>query len=170
MLTQLQHNKQEAAEVKDGLECGITYEGKEKVEVGDTIVCFSEQEIKRKLQKMSHRIEKINDLVRDNVAEILVMHLSFKKGVFVSVSRVDTSKDLRYARVFVSIFPGDQEPYAMATLKKELYQIQGELNKKIQSKILPRIEFISDKTQQGVDQIEEIFQQIHNEDENSQGL
>ena len=116
---------------------------------------------------MSHRIEKINDLVRDNVAEILAKHLSFKKGVFVSVSRVDTSKDLRYARVFVSIFPEDQESYAMATLKKELYQIQGELNKKIQSKILPRIEFISDKTQQGVDQIEEIFQQIHNEDENS---
>lgn len=49
MLTQLQHNKQEATEVKEGLECGITYEGKEKVEIGDTIVCFSEQEIKRKL-------------------------------------------------------------------------------------------------------------------------
>ena len=49
ILVQLQQNKQEVKEVKEGLECGITYEGKEKIEVGDTIICYKEEEIKRKI-------------------------------------------------------------------------------------------------------------------------
>lgn len=48
-LLQLQHNKQDVAEVKEGLECGITFEGKEKIFPGDTLVCYKEEKIKRKL-------------------------------------------------------------------------------------------------------------------------
>jgi ribosome-binding factor A len=114
---------------------------------------------------MSHRIEKINDLIRDSIAEILVKHLSFKKGVFVSVTKVDTSKDLRYARVLVSVFPENQQSYAIATLKNELFSIQSQLNKRVNSKSVPKIEFIMDKTQHNVDEIENIFKQIHEEHE-----
>jgi translation initiation factor IF-2 len=49
IMTQLQHNKQDVGEVKEGLECGIAYEGKDKVEIGDTIISFKNEEIKRKI-------------------------------------------------------------------------------------------------------------------------
>ncbi len=48
-LVQLQQNKEEVAEVKSGLECGITFNGKEKIEVGDSLLCYKEEEIKRKI-------------------------------------------------------------------------------------------------------------------------
>ncbi len=48
-LVQLQHNKQDVAEVKEGLECGITFEGKDKIFPGDIIACYKEEKIKRKL-------------------------------------------------------------------------------------------------------------------------
>lgn len=48
-LIQLQQNKQDVAEVKEGLECGITFEGKEKIFAGDTLLCYKEEKIKRKL-------------------------------------------------------------------------------------------------------------------------
>ncbi len=48
-LIQLQQNKQDVAEVKEGLECGITFEGKERIFPGDTILCYKEEQIKRKL-------------------------------------------------------------------------------------------------------------------------
>ncbi len=48
-LTQLQQDKQEAKEVKEGRECGITFEGKEKIQEGDVLVCYKEEEIKRKI-------------------------------------------------------------------------------------------------------------------------
>ncbi|HHX58480.1 MAG TPA: translation initiation factor IF-2 [Candidatus Moranbacteria bacterium] len=48
-LVQLQHNKEETSEVKEGLECGLSFEGKDKIAVGDTLVCYKEEEIKRKV-------------------------------------------------------------------------------------------------------------------------
>lgn len=48
-LIQLQQNKEDVAEVKSGLECGVTFEGREKIEVGDTLACYKEEKIKRKI-------------------------------------------------------------------------------------------------------------------------
>lgn len=48
-LSQLQHNKEDVAECKEGLECGITFKGKDKIQVGDDLVCYKEEEIKQKL-------------------------------------------------------------------------------------------------------------------------
>ncbi|MDD3607771.1 MAG: translation initiation factor IF-2 [Candidatus Moranbacteria bacterium] len=48
-LVQLQHNKEDVAEVKEGLECGITFEGRDKIEVGDTLLCFKEEKKERKI-------------------------------------------------------------------------------------------------------------------------
>ncbi|MEA1926046.1 MAG: translation initiation factor IF-2 [Patescibacteria group bacterium] len=49
VLTQLQQNKQDVVEVKENMECGITFEGKNKIEVGDMLICYKEEKIKRKL-------------------------------------------------------------------------------------------------------------------------
>lgn len=48
-LIQLQQNKEDTAEVKSGLECGVTFQGKEKIEVGDSLICYKEEKIKRKI-------------------------------------------------------------------------------------------------------------------------
>lgn len=47
-LIQLQHNKENAPKVKEGLECGITFDGI-GIEVGDFLDCYKEEKIKRKL-------------------------------------------------------------------------------------------------------------------------
>ena len=112
---------------------------------------------------MSRRIKKIDDLVRDAVSDIFLKHLSFKKDVFVSVIRVDTTKDLQYAQVFVSVFPIKEQKYVIKTISKELYRIQGLFNKKLCSKILPRLKFVLDTTQQNMTDVEKVFQQIHKE-------
>jgi translation initiation factor IF-2 len=49
-LTQLQHNKEDVQEVKEGLECGVSFEGKAKIQEGDILVCYKEEEIKRKIK------------------------------------------------------------------------------------------------------------------------
>ncbi len=48
-LAQLQHNKEDVSEVKENFECGLTFEGSTKIEVGDTLLCYKEEEIKRKI-------------------------------------------------------------------------------------------------------------------------
>jgi ribosome-binding factor A len=109
---------------------------------------------------MSLRIEKINKLVKHNIGDIMLKNLSFKEGVFVTVVKVDTSSDLRYTRVFVSVFPEREAGYVQKTLEKELYELQGELNKTLHMKPLPRLEFRMDFTEAKADKIEKILREI----------
>jgi translation initiation factor IF-2 len=48
-LVQLQHNKEDVAEVKENFECGLTFEGSTKIEVGDVLLCYKEEKVARKI-------------------------------------------------------------------------------------------------------------------------
>ncbi len=48
-MANLQQNKQNADEVGQGNECGVVFEGNVKVAVGDTLICYKEEEKKRTL-------------------------------------------------------------------------------------------------------------------------
>ena len=109
---------------------------------------------------MSHRISKINELIKQQISEIISRELNLKPGVFLTIAKVDTSRDLRYTRIFVSIFPEKEINYALETLKKETYFIQGKLNKKLFLKIIPKIEFSVDTTELKADNIEKILNDI----------
>lgn len=112
---------------------------------------------------MSDRLRKINSLIQSDVSEIMIREMDLKPGVFVTVAKVDTTPDLRYTRIFVSVYPTKETNYVMQTIKKELYRIQGSLNKKLHMKPLPRLEFLLDTTEQEVDNIEHVLKQIKEE-------
>ena len=114
----------------------------------------------------STRIEKINDLIRDNVSQIINKDLTLKRGVFVSITKVDTSKDLRYTKIFVSIFPEKEINYVMKTFEKELFKIQRLANRKLHSKILPEITFVLDNSGSKITELDNIFDQIKAEKNN----
>ncbi len=109
---------------------------------------------------MNQRIEKVNALIRQNIDEILLKELSLKEGVFITVSKVDTSSDLSYTRIFLSIFPEKDIEYVEKTLEKELYKIQGKLNRKLSIKPLPKIQFRTDMTESKADIIEKLLKEI----------
>lgn len=111
---------------------------------------------------MSERIPKINELIKSHINEIILKDISLKSGVFVTVAKVDTTPDLRYTRVFISIFPEKEIAYVVKTLAKELYQIQGKMNKKLSMRPLPKIEFKVDMTESKADEIEKLLKQIYN--------
>jgi len=109
---------------------------------------------------MSARTVKINELVKQHVNDIILKELSLKSGVFVTIAKVDTTPDLRYTRIFVSVFPEKEIDYVEKTLTKELYRIQGALNKKLHMRPLPKIQFITDLTESKADEIEKLLKQI----------
>jgi ribosome-binding factor A len=108
----------------------------------------------------SERINRVNELIRSSIAEIISRELDMPPGVFLTVTKVDTSADLRYARVFVSVFPEKKFGKTMEYLKKKIYFIQGALNRKLSMKPLPRVEFVSDKTEAEADKIEKLLKEL----------
>lgn len=106
---------------------------------------------------MSGRIIKVNDLLRDLVANALTTQLALKPGVILTVSKVAASKDLRYATILVSVFPESEENYARTALKNELREIQMSIHSKLYMKPLPKLRFIIDTTERGADEVEKIL-------------
>lgn len=112
---------------------------------------------------MSLRTEKLNELIRDHLGEIFSRDLNLKSGILITIAKVDTTTDLRYTRVFVSIFPEKETNYVLTAFKKEIYSIQGKLNKKLKMKIFPKIEFRLDASEIKADEIEKILKKIGDE-------
>ena len=107
-----------------------------------------------------NRIDRVNELIRTTIAEIISREVEMPPGVFATVVKVDTSRDLRYARVFVSVFPEKKFGTAKKILISKIYFIQGKLNKKLSMKPLPRIEFVADYTETEADKIEKLLKEI----------
>jgi ribosome-binding factor A len=112
---------------------------------------------------MSFRIDQINELIKRNIGEIISREVSLKPGVFITITKVDTTRDLGYSHISISIFPEKETQYVFETLKSEIYNIQGALNRKLHLNKLPRIEFRIDSTESKADKIEKIFKKLKNE-------
>lgn len=109
------------------------------------------------MKEESLRLKKINELIRQQLSEIFARELKLKQGVLATIAKVVVTPDLRYAKVFVSVFPGTEASYVLQTLKKEAYLLQGTLNRTLHMRPLPRVEFLLDETEERAQVVEKIF-------------
>lgn len=109
---------------------------------------------------MSKRIIQINELLREHIGDIFVQTLSLKTGVLATITKVDTTPDLRRADVLVSVFPESEGDYVMKTLKQEKWKIQKALHARLYMKPLPKLAFLFDPTESKADEIEQILKSL----------
>ncbi len=114
--------------------------------------------------KNTNRIDKMNSLLQQLVGEAIRPYLEGQNGL-VTVSKVETSGDTKWAKVWISIVGGDDDTI-LAALKKNVYHIQGEVNRHMALKMVPRIQFNLDTSPRYAQHIDELIRKIHEEDEN----
>jgi ribosome-binding factor A len=107
------------------------------------------------IKKDTNRIAKVNSLIQRELGPILHNFLDWQTGL-ITISKVETSKDMKWAKVWLSIFNGNDEKI-FNFLNKNIYHIQGELNEHFFTKIIPRISFHLDTTPRYVEHIEEVI-------------
>ena len=100
----------------------------------------------------SNRIGRINEEIQRELAE----QIRFLKDPrvsqvgMVSVIRVDTTGDLRYAKVFISVLDKEQEKEVMKGLKSASGFLRRELARALQLRYTPELKFVADDSiQQG---------------------
>ena len=77
------------------------------------------------------RTQRLNDLVRNEVADILMKRVKDPRIGFVTVSAVDISPDLRHAKVYVSVLEQISSPEkVLEGLKKASPFVRGELGRR----------------------------------------
>lgn len=113
------------------------------------------------IKKDTNRIAKVNSLIQLELGKILLEFLQEEKGI-TTIAKVDTSRDMKWAKVWISIFNGDDKKI-LSLLNENIYYLQGELNKHFATKIIPRISFHLDTSPRYVEHIEELVRKIHEE-------
>ncbi len=117
---------------------------------------------------MSRRILQINQLIRQELSQMILREIEFPKEVLVTITRVETSLDLRKAKVYISVMPvlSTGKPNkkhiseVLQILNKNIYNLQQKINKKLQMKTVPKIEFKEEKQINKSLRIEELLKQI----------
>jgi len=114
---------------------------------------------------MSIRTERVANVIKEGVASILERNLTLSG--LITVTDVKISDDLKNAKIYVSVFltEGNKED----TIKKlnfEKKQIKFALAKKVYLKYMPEISFYLDETIDKAERIENIFKQIHKDENN----
>jgi len=115
-------------------------------------------------KKDTNRIAKVNSLIVHELGPILLEFLQGEDGL-VTITKADTSRDMKWAKVWISIFGGDDDRILKLLADKgNLYEIQGKLNKHFSTKIIPRISFHLDTSPRYVQHIDEVIRKIHEEE------
>lgn len=157
-----------------------------------------------KKPKNPNRIARVNALIKRELGPILHKLLQGQKGL-ITISKVDTSADLKWAKVWISIFGGDQlqsknnseaglphpsrqggtpspldasgrgkqgftafDDKILSFINKNIYHLQGKLNKHFFTKIIPRISFHLDTAPRYAEHIEELIKKIHGENDKNE--
>jgi ribosome-binding factor A len=104
---------------------------------------------------MVSRIDKINELIREQVSLAIYKFCSDK---FVSISSVDTSRDLSYCDIMI-VAPKDQDEI-VKMLKQNCSEIRSEISKKISLRKMPKIRFHLDDSYVEADRINKLLEKI----------
>ena len=93
-----------------------------------------------------NRIDRISEEVRREVDRIIREDLSDPRvgGTF-SVTRAEVTRDLRHAKIYVSVLEDDKREGMMAALKKAAGFIRRELGQNIIIRYSPELTFVSDE-------------------------
>ena len=113
---------------------------------------------------MSNRILRVNELIQKELGQIILREIEFPKNTLVTITRVETSPDLSQAKVYVSCLPDNRGDRMLEVLKRQGYNIQHKLNKRLETKIIPRIRFIKELKTMQAGRIEQILDKIKKKD------
>jgi ribosome-binding factor A len=92
-------------------------------------------------------MRRVNEALREVLSARIAEGLKDPRIGFVTVTAVETSPDLRHARVFVSVLGSDQErEESLAGLQRAHGLLQAEIAKVTHMKRTPELKFVYDET------------------------
>ncbi len=110
------------------------------------------------------RIEKLQELIKQEVSKMLLYDIKDPRIGFVTVTEVEMTGDLREATIYVSIMGNDEQiKSSMEGLNSALGFIRREIGKRIRLRFTPEISFAPDKSLDYSEHIQKILLQIEKE-------
>lgn len=107
------------------------------------------------------RLDRVNQLIKEEVSTLLQRELKDPRLGFVTVTAVETSKDLRSAKIFVSVL-GDEQQWtaSLAALASARGFVRNWLRQHLDLRVTPDLEFRADHSMERAARIQQILKQL----------
>ena len=114
------------------------------------------------------RAERVASLIKEEVSDIISKVLEHESVGFWTVTNVRVSPDLRYAKIYISIY-GDKviQQNTIRKIESMKKTIRQRLGSRLSLRFVPEIEFYLDDTLEHVDRINALLKQIEDMEKNN---
>ena len=116
------------------------------------------------MQKNSNRMNRINEELKKEISNVISYEIRDSQITgMISVTKVDTTPDLRFARVYVSMINAKSNKGNLARLKKCSGFIRSQIAKKVNLRITPELIFLFDESLEYGSRIDAILENLAKE-------
>ena len=121
---------------------------------------------------MSRRSERLQNQIRSDLSEMLqreVVDPRLSSGVLISITDVELTEDLRYARVFLSILGSDEQVRAaFAGIQHAAGYLRRGLAQRLMMRFVPELNFQLDSSVERGARVLELLKEISKETDKQQ--
>lgn len=110
----------------------------------------------------NRRHQRLNDLLRDQLSDLLLLHTRDPRlATMVSITGVELSPDMRYAKVFASIMGDeDEQRAALRALRGAERYLRRELGERVKLRHIPELQFQQDTAIERSARISHILKEV----------
>ncbi len=114
---------------------------------------------------MSHRIERVNSLIRQEISQLLQREVKDPRlSSFITVTEVITAPDMKHSRVYISHLGTEAERNeALKTLTAAAGFFRRELAKTLKLRYTPELSFHGDDSIERADRISQLIDKVTSE-------
>jgi ribosome-binding factor A len=118
---------------------------------------------------VTQRTERVQKLAKEVLGEA-IQGLKDPRIGFTTITAVRVTRDLRYARVFISVLGShDEQDATMKGLKSATPFLRGRLGKELRVRYLPELVFELDHGPEEAERLERLLNKLHQDEATRQG-
>ena len=110
------------------------------------------------------RVLRVEKSLREVISSYLISGFREPLPAMVSIPQVRATKDLRNAKVYVSLIGADEseetQNECISILNESAFEIQGHVGKQLKMKFCPKLKFYRDELQQEALRVEKTIREI----------
>lgn len=106
------------------------------------------------------RSQRVSDLLREEIADIIMNKIKDPRLGFVTVTGVDLTDDLKIAQVYISILKEEDKETSFEIINSAKGFIRSELGRRVRMKFMPSLIFRFDESVAYGDKIERLLKEI----------
>jgi len=109
---------------------------------------------------MKERVLQLNELIKRDLGAIISKEIELPSDCLVTITRVETTPDIKFAKIFISVLPENLRGSVLDILRKNNKNLHIQLKKQLKTKFTPNLQFLIDEQQVYANEIEKLLDEL----------